>query len=654
MKTIKYILSAWIVAAFALAGCSDELGGAQEVNQPSGETIRLGASLAAADTRLNLNDTGTQVDVTWSENDRITVFANGQSTPFLLTEGGGTGMALFEGTPETSYTVGDKLCAVYSMNEAVETDADGNLTLSIEGQTGELTDKYQYMYGEATYNGEGTAFLFKHLVTLLKVSFTLPEGVEKLTNITLRSGSLYTKATLVTSKIPSDIATESPYKTGDLLYSNQKANNGEYEASNVVALTGEFLPDANRVVTVYFYVLPAFAYNADWCPDWKDGINPSFSITDGEGKTCIVTGVLEGKQVEGGKMYRINTQLVQPVDFANEDTADGSSEQPYEIATADQLYAFMLRCNADIQNANGISYRNCSYKLMEDIVLDNEIAWTPIEGFWGSTFDGNHKTISGNILMNRGNGTGLFTALNEVTIRDLTLDLNVTFANVNDEALYDRFGMLTADLGNSTVTNCVNLSNVTGRFQRMAGLVCEFGWNNTMTACVNKGNITSLTETYCIGGIAATRNHNGTIQACYNTGLLSAAATWWDGLYAGGIVGYNNADLSWDEDANDFHILGCWSNTTLTVDGIPYAASQDNIHIGGIAGTMRGVGTLSNCYWNNASVTNLMGETDTTACDGCAAFASSTPDAAQIAALNEAIAETGYQFNEDGSLAVKQ
>lgn len=75
----------------------------------------------------------------------------------------------------------------------------------------------------------------------------------------------------------------------------------------------------------------------------------------------------------------------------------GAEEEPYIISTAQELAKMMILCNSGRENAYGIKYRYCAYKLSENISMANQF-WTLVGNerhpFAGS-FDFNGHTISG-------------------------------------------------------------------------------------------------------------------------------------------------------------------------------------------------------------------------------------------------------------------
>lgn len=590
----KYqIITMCMAAAGMLASCSDDLA-TQPDNRPAaqpGQPLRIGASLAdEASSRMTITENTTEVALAWSAGDALQVFHADQAEPtlFSLVGEGGSAAGEFEGTPESGYAEGDKLYALYNKDfTTANLDEDGNVTLSVKDQDGRLTDKYQYMLGEATYKeGESPVFKLRHLVTLVKVNIRTEVALK---SITFNSSELYSDVTLVLKKRPSDLTGDLPIEMGDQVFSKRKETEGVYgegASEAPITITGPFEP-VNNVVTVYFYVLPAKQYS-DW--GWGDGCNvyPSFTAIDTNDVTYMSTVNLYRKSMEKGKMYELTTGLYPTVDFENEATADGTETRPYEIATAGQLYSLMLRAKGDQQNEDGRKYRDCCYKLVNDIVLDDAIEWTSIENFF-ATFDGDGHTISGKMTSNG----GLFGSTNggHTVFKNLTLDLDIDTDNSGGS-----FGTLCNYAYSSTITNCVNRSNITTYSNRIGGLVGHLYINSTMTACVNTGNFNAGDNAEYMGGIAAYVESNSSIIACYNTGTLTAAN---ERAVCGGIAG----------NITDSSLTGCWTAFGEVVGNLDNA-------------------TVTDCY-----------------------TATGIPTLEEIAAMNNAIRTTGLMYKEDGTLA---
>lgn len=642
MKT-TYLYSAAIALALMATGCNDDLAGrADEQPVANGRLVRVGASMDAQ-TRLGITNTGTQLVYTWEDDDAFRVFdlTQNQHTLFSIdpTEGVGTAQALFSGTPDYEYAVDEPLYAVYHrFSFDFQPDENGNVTLDISGQTGELTDKYQYMFGEATYSEtETTCFTFHHLVTMLKLNITVPEGVTALSEVNFKSNELPTKATLVLRGAPDDAC--GLFKAGDVV----SCYNTREPAEAPLTINGNF-EAKDGVVTVYLYVLPAKQYNANF--DWYNSlyIEPSIWVKDNGGNEYVATAAFAGKDMVAGKTYELDTELYALKDFANQATATGQEDDPYQIANTDQFYSFMKRATMGQTNAYNVGYAQCSYVLTDDIVLNNEMIWKPVT-YYDGTFDGNGHSITGNITIQSQFWTGLFAEILDATVRNIVLDFsNVTFTTEQNN---EYFGTLAGHTVDTSLINCINHSDISGAFYQMGGLIGEFGVRSSMMACGNTGNLSTLRTGRRIGGIAAITYNDGSMNACYNTGNLYINESYWEGVNAGGIAGAMQY-------APKFTLKNCWSNTSLTINNViyddHYVDNNNNIFMGGIVGH-QDAGQVIDCYWNEGVGPMVGYQAEGAVATGGGTFAGTIPDAAQFDVLNAGAVLVGWEFKkEDGTL----
>ena len=210
-------------------------------------------------------------------------------------------------------------------------------------------------------------------------------------------------------------------------------------------------------------------------------------------------------------------------------TGSGTESDPYQIGTAEQLKRFR-----DIVNgSNGQTQnRGACAVLTAAIDLNNE-PWTPIGNFtegnqiyYEGTFDGGGYTISGLNVTGEFVYAGLFSAVKDGTIRNLTVAGNVSSNSSGGAA-----GGIVGYASNATIENCSNHCNVAGNRSTVAGGIVGFNVEGAkIIDCYNVGKIT--VNTYIIGGIAG--HNTGTISNCYNVGTVP------NYLSVGEIVSYNS------------------------------------------------------------------------------------------------------------------
>ncbi len=644
MKT-NYIYGATVALLLMATSCSDDLAVQTQDVTEQGYQVRVSASMGN-DSRLAIDDTGKRLEYTWEADDAFHVFdpVNNQTTTFVMDAEEfeeNSSMAVFVGKPNIAYTEGSKLYAVYNtQQDSLELDEYGNVLLDISKQNGQLKEQFQFLYAESTYSEqEETNFFFHHLVTMMKLNITVPEGVTSLKKINFEWSGLPTQATLVLNKAPYDSYEQ--FKPGDVVF----CYNRDSSSGNDLIVEGDFVPQ-DGVVTVYLYAFPVKLYyeNQNWYNEAF--MTPSVWMTDDQGIDYVGMASFDSKRIEAGKTYQLNTEAVGMEPFANEDTAKGTVDSPYEIATAGQLYTFMLRTSKGLSNSDNRSFQNCHYVLTSDIELNNEIPWTPTDGY-SMTFDGQGHTISGNVHLFNQYETGLFRYLSNSTIQNLALDLNFTFEQ--NEHNEEWCGLLAAQIYNSQIINCVNHSDVSGRFYRMGGLIGYLRRNSSVIACGNTGNLNALGECRQMGGIVAEmQNNNVTLEACYNSGLLSVNTVYWEGLQAGGIAGTSFASES--------NVRSCWANTSLTIENVIYddhfVNENNNIFFGSMVGYIENNTALTDCYWTETIETATGYQSENVKVTGGGTFTGTVPSAEQIAVMNSSMTNVDWLFKEDGTLKV--
>ena len=560
------------IAALIGAGCSDDqiindspLGGETEAR-----TLRIGAGFAeGSTTRLGYNETDDAINLTWTADDMLQLYSanNGTATtPCVLVEGAGTTAAQFELVDYMSYTQGETLYALYCKGNLPVVDADGDLTVSVEGQTGQLDERFQLMWGSTTYKeGTNPYFAMKHLTSIVKV--TIPSE-KSLQSVTLKGGDLSSKGTLVCGTLPSDAQNMENIKPGDVVYSYEKGNQGKYGDidRNQLTVTGPFEPE-NGVVTVYFYVLPVKTYWPDWY-NANSGLftKPSVSAVNVDSETLVSTNTYSNHELKAGKVYELHPSMFTQTDFSNEAEADGTVSQPYELWTADDLYNWMLRCKDYAQNAQQKLYKDCSYKLMADIELTNQMPWNPF--YFDGTLDGNGKTLRGSITSTYG-GAVLFDALNSnCVIKNLTLD----FSSISFGPSYTmNSAVLCGNSYGATFIHCINRSSIQAHAPRVGGLVGYVHADTKLIACGNEGTISSTEEPEFMGGLIAESEGQFTMETCYNTGEVEVNAS----SIAGGLVGRmadgdNSVNACWTTSSNGIGLIGEGNCTNCyLVDALP-------------------------------------------------------------------------------------
>ena len=302
---------------------------------------------------------------------------------------------------------------------------------------------------------------------------------------------------------------------------------------------------------------------------------------------------------------------------------EGTKENPYEIATADDLYEFAIKVNEGDNTA-------CAVLTADITLIDTN--WTPIgndSNQYKGTFDGDGHTITGLSVDIQSDNTiyaGLFGFLGEGgTIKNLGLaDSKITCSGNRVYA----GGVCGWNTG--TIENCYNTGDVSGTSEYgfvYAGGVCGLNDYGTIENCYNTGDVSGTgTRTDASGhaGGVCGCNDYGTIENCYNTGEVSGTGTSTDGAgYDGGVCGrntgtiencYNTGEVSGiygfvyaggvcGANGNSATIINCYN--TGDVSG---TSSYGFAYAGGVCG-LNDYGTIENCY-NTGEVSGTGTSTD--------------------------------------------
>ena len=243
-------------------------------------------------------------------------------------------------------------------------------------------------------------------------------------------------------------------------------------------------------------------------------------------------------------------------------SGSGTEDDPYLLATAADLKAFRDMANAEA------SSKLCA-TLTADIDLGGE-AWTPFEpssGYvsqaYAGTFDGANHTIKGlSVNLTSSTGAGLFGTVCGATIKNLRVEGNVSASSsvsvggivgrTQTSATIDSCsfaGTVTStkkngaagtagivgrvNAGTLAVTNCANLSDVTGSGSAAGILGYAGNTKVTIENCYNSGAISGQNYASGICSIGTGKNgKTGKIGNCYNVGTITGTS---DGAYYAGI-----------------------------------------------------------------------------------------------------------------------
>ena len=203
---------------------------------------------------------------------------------------------------------------------------------------------------------------------------------------------------------------------------------------------------------------------------------------------------------------------------------DGTSGNPYQIATLDNLYWLSQTTAAWVINKYFIQTADIDASASSG--WDGGAGWTPIgnatTSFAGS-YNGQGHIISG-LFINRSStdNIGLFG----MTGSSCTIQ-NLGVANVNITGKNSSGGLVGKN--QRTISNCYSTGSVSGA-SSVGGLV-GFSFYATVSNSYNTGSVSGANS---VGGLVGNQNR-GTISNSYSTGSVTGT-----GSFYGGFVGYSD------------------------------------------------------------------------------------------------------------------
>ena len=311
------------------------------------------------------------------------------------------------------------------------------------------------------------------------------------------------------------------------------------------------------------------------------------------------------------QIYRVHFPVLQNntpsslpgmVSFAG---GDGSSGNPYQISTIDQLHAIRADLNDDYILITDLDLSTATGDPAGDYWNSGE-GWTPIGDTFFGDLDGNGYIITG-LFVDRIGNAGLFSGTgNGSNIFDLTLEsvditgtihagglvgsqggvvtrVQVSGSVSSSNTAGGISGLMTKTLSNSYSSVTVSGTSVGGG---IAGRVSG-GGSSSITNCFSTGNVSGGT----VGGIAGNLvNSTKSVSNSYATGEISSNF----GNGAGGVVGSNSGVVT-----NSY-----WNTTSSTLSNGVGSGSSTGI-TGLTSSEMRNVSSFTgfdfvNDWQNNA------------------------------------------------------
>lgn len=365
----------------------------------------------------------------------------------------------------------------------------------------------------------------------------------------------------------------------------------ETGVSAITDTTADLSFTSDKAGTYYYLVYTA----ADPAPDAAAIKTQGEAAAKGQGVASAGLNSVEVADLSPSTAYKTYLMVVDALDNASSiaifditTTAsefaggDGSKENPYEVATAEQLNNVRKHLNMHFRQTENIDLDAAPY--------NQETGWEPI-GISGNpfagTYDGNGFTISNlfiDLQAKNENYVGLFGYADHAYIR------NVRLLDVNVTGQY-QVGGLAGEIGSDgAVTSCYATGQVAGD-EDVGGLV---GLNQgTITGCYASATVEGRLY---VGGLAGENRHQ--VISSYATGDVTG------NQYVGGLVGSN-----WGYKERSATITESYS--TGAVKGRTIGATD----LGGLVGEIN-YGSVQRSYWDtetSGKVISAGGEGRTTA-----------------------------------------
>ena len=541
---MKFIRITFFMLSLCMVACTSEevLNNFQQITE-EGEITRIEAVLSpfeeeGGDSRTVITMGSSTIDYpVWAEGDTIGIYPNmGDQLSFPIVEGIGFRTCEFNGggwalKASASYT------AYSPFNRAYYYKDREKLPVSMLGQKQIGNDNsghlgaydIQIAMGETPSNGK-VGFNFVHQVAIVRMDLTTPVAAQW-ASVILESDALFT------TEANMNLASSNPS-----ISSVTTSNTVKLELENVATT------EDNKIVTAYMMMLPVNLTNKKL----------NIKLVDSEGNIYVSTASITNTN---HNFTASSARWITADDFVFYEKPDyswytSSSASSYNIKTAGQFLAFAKMVNGDEDAMVAINSSETSVKftgktiyLLKDISLaaycGNGLgSWKPISGFEG-VFDGLAYTIS-DLYCNHSGSMGLFGELNNATIRNLTVEGEITRTIDGTEGNILRIGGVATFVNNTTFVNCSSNVNITidGYKSPISGDVgglCADANNSIFIACQSSSAITDdhgpRYTGFTIGGLVGdATNSNSFIACCKLKGFLDGGTN--ESSYVGGIVGY--------------------------------------------------------------------------------------------------------------------
>lgn len=592
--SFKHIL--WLLAVMlpvSMVACKKEAEPAgQSTVLPSGTAeysfkAVLGEPVSVT-AKATMDDEG---KTTWQAGDEIAVWdqVSGRFVTFTNTSGeGGTAVFTFRADEGTEY---DFTRAVYPASVAKAYDG---VTLPSEYTLEQASSQSVIpLTGYVEADGEeGMLIRFKHLAAMMR--FTL-EG-------------------LPTAARTLEISSPTVSLSGSYALSGNGINDGKTEASGEDMVPQDITPDVKSGGTGAGVEIRAVEGSgkvsidisgrsgrraAVYVPFPVGAYTYGIALKDADDAVVWNKSVTDIKEVQRAALYRMNTV------GATLGGGNGTAENPFKIASADDLVAFSALVYSDEEA------RDDFYEMTANIDMSDAGNFPPVGGnayatrFTGN-FNGKGHTISNLTVAPGTTHAALFGYLGG-TVKNLNIAGAHVTANGNFAAA------IAAAAITATVENCkVDGATSITASGSSAGSIVGLMRSGTINACASHANVSGASA---VGGILGTAQPtadnspsliiNCTYEPEYVDGhLANAKLHTSNGLaWMGGIVGaathYNGLSNSATQQKlsnSPIKVVNCYAYPLELGTSLAASSSANVWHIGGVVGRMDTDVTVFNCF----------------------------------------------------------
>ena len=552
-----------------VCSCTSDEQFQEATNVADEEIIKMTAILPGWDiegdnsrTSITTGSYPTLPNPVWVTGDSIGIYPDeGDQLSFRISEGGsnsctfnGGGWAMKASSSYTAYSPFDR--AYYYKNKAA-------LPVSVVGQKQNGNDNSDHLgaYDIQIAKGDKPAqgsltFAFERKVALVRMELTAPKATTW-TSVSLESDASFTTEAVMNLSLATPT-----------LVSKNTSNSVTLALANVETTSD------NLGIIAYMMLLPVDLTNK----------NLMVKLTDNEGNVYVsVASITNNKtnfSANGARWVTANDfKLYEKPDYS----WYSSQALSYGINTAGQFLAFAKLVNGDADaleavasSATSIDFSGKTVVLNEDISLSAYCgsglgSWTPISEFKG-TFNGNGNTIS-DLYCNHAGDMGLFGVLSNATIKNLTVQGEITRTFDGSENTWIKIGGLVASASNTLFEDCTSNVNITTNGSQNTspiscsmGGICAVASTSTFIACQSSSEISDnhfpIEWGYDIGGIVGRISSYSNIVACCKLSGDVKELESGSYSYVGGIVG-SSSESSYNDPKNKLY--ACY--TSIDVRG---------------------------------------------------------------------------------------